>query len=59
MAQWVKNLPEMQKMKDTWVRSLCQEDPLEEGMATTPVFFPGESHVQRSLWDTVHRVSWG
>ena len=31
MAQWVKNLPAMQK---TWVRSLGQEDLLEEGMAT-------------------------
>ena len=28
---------------------LGQEDPLEEGMATTPVFLPGESHGQRSL----------
>ena len=27
----VMNLPAMQ---ETWVRSLCQEDPLEEGMAT-------------------------
>ena len=26
-----------------------REDPLEEGMATTPVFLPGESHGQRSL----------
>ena len=25
------------------------EDPLEEGMATTPVFLPGESHGQGSL----------
>ena len=24
--------------------SLGQEDPLEKGMATTPVFLPGESH---------------
>ena len=31
MAQWVKNLPAMQEMQ---VRSLSQEDPLEEGMAT-------------------------
>ena len=31
VAQWVKNLPAMQK---TWVRSLGWEDPLEEGMAT-------------------------
>ena len=32
------------------------EDPLEEEMATTPVFLPGESHGQRNLvgyspWD--------
>ena len=31
----VKNLPVMQ---ETRVRSLGWEDPLEEGMATTPVF---------------------
>ena len=26
-----------------WVRSLSWEDPLKEGMVTTPVFLPGES----------------
>ena len=31
------------------VRSVGQEDPLEEEMATTPIFLPGESHGQRSL----------
>ena len=31
VAQLVKNLPAMQ---ETWVRSLCWEDPLEKGMAT-------------------------
>ena len=31
VAQWVKNLPAMQ---ETQVRSLGQEDPLKEGMAT-------------------------
>ena len=31
MAQMVKNLP---AMRETWVRSLVWEDPLEEGMAT-------------------------
>ena len=30
-TQTVKNLPAMQ---ETWVRSLCGEDPLEMGMAT-------------------------
>ena len=31
MAQNVKNPPEM---KETWVRSLGWEDPMEKGMAT-------------------------
>ena len=35
----VKNLPTMQ---ETQVRSLGQEDLLEEGMATTLVFLPGK-----------------
>ena len=42
MAQWVKNLPAMQK---TWVRSLGQEDLLEEGMATHSSIF-----AWRILW---------
>ena len=46
LAQPVKNLPAVQK---PWVRSLCQEDPLEKGWLPTPVFFPGEFHGQRSL----------
>ena len=36
-------------MQETQVRPLGQEDPLVKGMATTPVFLPGESHGQRSL----------
>ena len=35
--------------KQRWVRSLGPEDPLEEGMAPTPVFLPGESPEQRIL----------
>ena len=46
MAQTVKNLPAKQ---ETRIRSLFLEDPLEEGMAKTPVFLPRESHGQRSL----------
>ena len=43
-------------MQETWVQSLSQEDPLEKGMATTPVLLPGKSHGWRSLvgyssWD--------
>ena len=40
VAQMVKNLPAMQ---ETCVQSLGWEDPLEEGMKSTPVFLPGES----------------
>ena len=36
-------------MQETYVQSLGQEDPLEEGMATHSVFLPGESQGQRSL----------
>ena len=37
-------------VREARVRSLGQEDPLEEEMAThSPVFLPGESHGQRSL----------
>ena len=36
-------------MQDTWVLSLGWEDPLEKGMATTPVLLPGKSHGQRRL----------
>ena len=39
VAQSVKNLPAVQEI---WVQSLGWEDPLEEDMAPTPVFFPGE-----------------
>ena len=42
----VKNLPAKQEMGDP---SLGQEDPLEKGMATTPVFWPGDIHAERSL----------
>ena len=31
------------------VRSLGWEDPLEEGVAITPAFLPGEYHGQRTL----------
>ena len=50
----VKNLPAMQ---ETQVQSLDQEDPLEEGKATTPVFLQGELHGQRSPEATAHSVT--
>ena len=46
VAQMVKNLPAMQ---ETLVRYLGREDPWRRERQPTPVFFPGESHGQRSL----------
>ena len=46
VAQTVKCVP---TMRETWVRSLGWEDPLEKEMPTTPVQLPGKSHGQRSL----------
>ena len=40
VAQSLKNLP---AVWETWVWSLCWEDPLVEGMQLSPVFLPGES----------------
>ena len=50
VALMVKNLSAMQ---ETWVQSLGQEDPLEKGMQTTPVFLPGEFHGERRLVDCI------
>ena len=45
----VKNRPAIQEKEEIQVQSLGQEDPLEKGMAITPIFLPRESHGQRSL----------
>ena len=56
VAQLVKNLP---AMRETWVRSLGWEDPLEKGRLPTPVFQPGEFHGLYSVAesDTTERLS--
>ena len=46
MAQTVKNLPPVQ---ETRIRSLGQEDPLEEEMETASPFLPRECHGQKGL----------
>jgi len=38
VAPLVKHLPAMQ---ETWVQSLCWENPLEKGKATYPFQYPG------------------
>ena len=55
MAQMVKNLPVMQEMR---VRSLGQEDPLEEGMATHSSILGLENPMDRGTWRAAeHRVA--
>ena len=49
-------------MRETWVRSLGWEDPLEKERLPTPVFWPGEFHGLCSPWghkdsDTTERLS--
>ena len=48
IAQLVKDPP---AMPETWAQSLGWEDPLEKGMAITPVFWPGDFHGLYSSWD--------
>ena len=55
----VKNPLAMQETKETGVQPLGQEDPLEEGLAITPVFLPRKS-MDRGAWQaTVHGVTVG
>ena len=57
VAQWVKSPPATQKM---WVRSLGQEDPLDEGMVTHSSIFAWRIPMDREAWRaTVHRVAKG
>ena len=44
-----KDLAYQCRRHENGIQSLGWEDPLEEEMATTPVFLPGEPHGQRSL----------
>ena len=53
MPQTVKKLPGMQ---ETQAVSLDWEDLLEKGMASIPVFLPGELHGQKNL---AGYSSWG
>ena len=49
VAQWVKNLPAMQKTPEIGFRSWVRKIPWRRAQQPTPVFLPGESHGQRSL----------
>ena len=51
----VKKPPAMQ---ETWIRSLCQEYPLEEGMATDSSILAWRIFMDRGAWwATIHGVS--
>ena len=52
VAQLVKTLP---ARKETGVRFLAGQDPLDKRMATSPVFLPGEFHGQ--FHGEFHRVA--
>ena len=53
----VKNLPAKKKMQEMWVRSLGQEDPLGEGMATRSSILAWRIPMDRgACWATVHGV---
>ena len=55
VAQLVQDLPAMQ---ETWVQSLGQEDPLEDGMATHPSILAWRILMNREAWwATVHGVT--
>ena len=55
MAQLVKNLP---AMRETWVRSLGWEDPLEESMAIHSRILAWRIPMDRRIWRaTVHGVA--
>ena len=40
----------MQEIQETWVLSMCQEDPLEEEMATHSSILPWEIPMDRGAW---------
>ena len=59
MAQLVKNLP---AVRETWIRSLSWEGPLEKGTATHSSIWPGKFHGLDSPWgrkesDTTEQLS--
>ena len=57
VTQTVKDLP---AMRETWVRSLGWEDPLEEDMATHySILAWGISMNREAWWATIHGVANG
>ena len=60
MAQWIKNLPEVQETQEMWVRSLGQEESLEKGMATHSSLLAWKilwTEEPGGLWSMGHKAS--
>ena len=55
VAQLVKNPP---AMHETWVRSLGQEDPLEEGMGTHSSILAWRTPMDRGAWWATMESPW-
>ena len=53
----VNSLLAIQETQDTWVRSLGQEDPLQEGMATYSSFLAWRIPWREAWWAMVHLVA--
>ena len=59
MTEWVKNPLAMQETQEAWVRSLDQEDPLEEWHGNSLRCSRLENPMdRRAWWATVHRVAY-
>ena len=56
VLQWVKNLPAMQEMQETWVLFQGCKDPLEEGMATHSSIIAWRMD-KGAWWAAVYRVT--
>ena len=48
-----KNLPAVQEVQETWVRSLGWKDPLEEEMATHSSILAWRIPLDRAAWQAV------
>ena len=46
-------------MQETWVQILSLEDPLEQEMATSPVFLPRKTPWTKKKKKTLHGRPWG
>ena len=50
LGQRIKNVPALQKTKETWVQSLGREDPLKQEMATHSGMLACKIPLHRGAW---------